>query len=87
MPRWACRLTLRVTDVRAERVQEITNDGALAEGIDHTAEAFAAGMPSGHYRSRFALLWDQINGKRPGAAFDDDPWVWVYKFEIDEVKT
>jgi hypothetical protein len=82
LPTWAGRITLRVTDVAVERLQAITDEGAKAEGItDNSMEAFALGMPSGHYRNRFALLWDSINGKRPGASWADDPWVWVIKFQ------
>lgn len=83
---WASRITLAVTEVRAERLHEITDEGAKAEGItvdeDQVMESFAAGLPSGHYRSAFARLWDEINGKRPGARWDDNPWVWVIKFEV-----
>jgi hypothetical protein len=79
MPRWASRISLRVTDVRAERLQEITHVGALAEGVEPDEPGFNARVP-------FARLWDQINGKRAGASWADDPWVWVVKFEVAEVK-
>lgn len=75
MPRWASRIILRVTEVRAERVQEITHTGALAEGLEPDEPGFNARVP-------FARLWDEINGKRPGAAWSDNPWVWVIKFEV-----
>jgi hypothetical protein len=81
LPKRASRIRLRVTEVRAQRLQWITDDDALAEGIEMVMESFAAGMPSGHYRSEFALLWDRINGKRPGASWSANPWVWVLKFE------
>lgn len=74
MPRWASRISLLVTDVSAERVQDITDMGALHEGIS-TNE----GKP---LRDAFQMLWDQINGKREGAAWGANPWVWVIKFEV-----
>ena len=87
MPRWASRLTLRVTDVRVERVQEISGEDVLAEGVQmrhiekweewlHRDDAAVVA---------FGELWDSINGKRPGCAWGDDPWVWAVTFErIDE---
>lgn len=72
MPKWASRITLRVNEVKAERLHEITDDGAAAEGIP---------LPN---RDGFSLLWDEINGKREGARWDDNPWVWVIKFEVLE---
>jgi hypothetical protein len=78
LPKWASRIRLRVTDVKAERLQWITDDDALAEGIEMVMESFAAG---GHYRSEVALRWDRINGQRPGASWAANPWVWVLKFE------
>ncbi len=62
MPRWASRITLEVTDVRVQRLQEISEDDARSEGC-------APLMIGGHlehpsYRRGYAALWDQINGKR-----------------------
>ena len=71
MPRWASRLTLEVVSVRAERLHEITDDDALAEGVAD--------------REAFAALWDSINGERPGCAWSDDPWVWRIEFRRVEV--
>jgi hypothetical protein len=84
MPRWACRLTLRVTDVRVERVQEISRDDSRAEGLKH-ANAHQIGKT--YYapgwvedpRDAFARLWDSINAKR--APWESNPWVWVVEFE------
>lgn len=80
MPRWASRLTLEVVDVRAERLHAVTDDDALAEGVDRTN----ASIP-GYARTRFARLWDSINGERPGCAWSDDPWVWRIEFRRVEV--
>lgn len=81
MPRWASRLTLRVTDVRVERLQAITNADARAEGIRDTrgAREFAE-TGSATEREAFVALWDSINGKRPDCAWKDNPWAWVVSF-------
>jgi hypothetical protein len=88
MPRWASRITLRVTDVRVERVQEIDKKNAIAEGIQWR-EAFPEGYTvENDYDIRaydavlsFKKLWDRINAKR-GYGWDVNPWVWVVEFEL-----
>lgn len=82
MPRWASRITLVITGVRAERVQEISGRDALAEGV---GEPVRTGLVYGHAtdawnQRAFAALWDSINGAMPGRAWDDNPWVWVVEF-------
>lgn len=81
MPRWASRLTLAVTDVRVQRVQEISKADVTAEGITerngHPIEECYAG-----WHEPFAQLWDAINGKRPGCAWEDDPWVVALTFDV-----
>ncbi len=73
MPRWASRITLEVTDVRVERVQDITEDGAIREGCcDANHKDFHVGA--------FHDLWDSINAKR-GFGWDSNPWVWVVEFK------
>lgn len=77
MPRWASRITLEVTGVRVERLQNIGEGDAKAEGVQ---------MPDGtptppewwSYRREFAHLWEQING--PGS-WDANPWAWVVEFK------
>lgn len=74
MPRWASRITLEVTGVRMERLQDISEADAVAEGVSgkRTADAdFSA-------REAYSVLWEQING--PGA-WDANPWVWVVEFK------
>jgi hypothetical protein len=74
MPRWASRITLRVTDVRVERLNEISEADALAEGM-----TFPEGMQWGNDPvDAYAGLWNHING--PGA-WDLNPWVWCVSFE------
>ena len=83
MPRWASRITLEVTDVRVERVQEIDRFDAIAEGIrwtisdENTVHVYEASKQT---RERFRELWDSINVKR-GYGWDVNPWVWVVEFE------
>ena len=85
MPRWASRLTLRVADVRVERVQEIWQADAIREGCWPLSVHQIGNEPVSTPRDQFRVLWDSINGKRPGCAWGDDPWVWAVTFErIDE---
>lgn len=77
IPRWCSRITLRVKDVRVERVQEISEEAAITEGF-----------PRDEWFDRYALdwfetLWDSINGKR-GFGWESNPWVWVVEFEVVE---
>lgn len=76
MPRWASRITLEVTGVRVERLQDITNMDAVQEGVEATGI-----YTSENARSEFAKLWDSINGKRPGCDWQSNPWVWIVEFE------
>jgi hypothetical protein len=89
MPRWAARLWLKVTDIRPERVQEISEADAQAEGIqrqslpDLNGNRYHWGDPSkDRYKTAvaaYAALWDSINGKKnPWAS---NPWVWRIEFE------
>ncbi len=76
MPRWASRLTLEITEVRVERVQEITNDEVLLEGAD-TKDGLFFVEPD--RIMMFHKLWDSINAKR-GYSWEVNPWVWVISF-------
>jgi hypothetical protein len=78
MPRWASRITLRITDIRVERLQDITEDDARAEGCDPARWIDETDVGMEGYREGFARLWNKING--PGA-WDANPWVWVISFE------
>jgi hypothetical protein len=73
LPRWASRITLELTAVRIDRVRAITWQDCIAEGATHEA---AIKDPCDNFRD----LWDSINGKRPGCAWADKPWVWVISF-------
>jgi hypothetical protein len=85
-PREAARLFLRVTRVWQERLQNITEKDARAEGV------WSLGIYNdfdGHenvcvgetYREPFAILWDSINGKKAGCSWGDNPIVTAYEFE------
>jgi hypothetical protein len=85
MPRSAARIFLRVTDVRLERLQDITEADARAEGTSFPA--WDRGKKSGQSTCRkgFAELWDGSYGKKDGKRWDDNPYVFVYEFEKIEV--
>lgn len=85
MPRWASRITLEITEVRVQRLQEIGEDDARAEGVEPlvmTRKAYpskhAADVERRSYRPGFARLWGDINGKR--APWSSNPWVWALTF-------
>lgn len=93
MPRRASRLTLGVTAVRVQRLQDISEDDAKAEGIERLRSGRGYYDPTvpkaavrfgGYFRTAvnaFGALWDAINGKRPGCAWDDNPWVMAITFK------
>ena len=83
MPRWASRITLAVTEVRVERLQDITAEGEIAEGIEpqpfHDGRFIIAGdgwsYPSAV--KAYAALWNSLHGD---GAWDANPWVAVIRF-------
>lgn len=76
MPRIASRITLEITDVRVERLQEISEEDAVAEGLRKTS--FRDGRGEESARWNFRTLWDSINGKKyPWAS---NPWAWAITF-------
>lgn len=91
MPRKLSRIQLLVKDVRVERVQEISEEDAKAEGapagqaidaVSGKLVTFAEGPC--YYRAGFQWLWNSINGKKPGCSWADSPWCWVVVFEVRE---
>lgn len=83
MPRWASRITLEVTGVGVERLQDISQEDAQEEGIrgpliDPELDRMVGGQIGVMPREAFARGWDHINGKR--APWDSNPWVWVVSF-------
>ena len=80
MPRALSRITLAVADVRVQRVRDITEEDALAEGTQAVPIASIKRQAALSERGDFAGIWDAINGKRPGCAWADNPWVWAITF-------
>ena len=82
MPRWASRITLEVTGVRVERLQDITYDDILAEGWNsRTSEPITDGTAGEDARAWYIALWDSINARR-GYPWVSNPWVWVVEFAV-----
>jgi hypothetical protein len=78
MPRWASRITLEILKVRVERLQDISEEDAEAEGID-SGYLFDNGIrTSTPFVSGYRHLWDSLHGK---GAWDKNPWVWVLEFK------
>jgi hypothetical protein len=73
MLRWASRITLEITGVRVERLQDITPEDIIAEGCSKT-------KPFHSLLWNFIVLWNPINDKR-GYGWDTNPWVWVIRFK------
>lgn len=84
MPRWASRLILELTDVRVERLQEISEEDAKAEGV--TLVCMKGWEESRKYRIRFHEVWDELNAKR-GFGWARNPWVWILTFKRVEEGT
>lgn len=87
MPRWASRLTLTVTQVRVQRLHDITEIDSSDEGapccvMDDDGKFYE--NQGGTYRCGFVGLWNSINGKRTGAAWDDNPWIVALTFTVEK---
>lgn len=83
MPRWASRLTLAITDVRVQRLQEISEEDARDEGaakLVHDGDGAFFESEQGTYRTGFAGLWDHINGS---GAWDASPWIVALTFTVE----
>lgn len=85
MPRWASRILLEVTSVRVERLQDISEADARAEGITDggctncgNPEPCGCADPAPDARDAFCNLWQSINGDQSWIA---NPWVWVVEFK------
>lgn len=81
MPRWASRLTLTVTDVRVQRLWDISEKDAKAEGVPPPPEGIAPEWS--HYDSYvdvFADVWDSLNADR--APWGSNPWVVALSFTV-----
>ena len=81
MPRWASRITLEITGVRVERLQDISEADSKAEGAKSadpvTGKECVLDPAMGSYRLHFQSIWESINGTD---SWDANPWVWVIEF-------
>lgn len=84
MPGEAARFIYRYESIRVERVQEISNVDAIAEGVDMSG-IFTSTGPQTYAQFQYQQLWNSINEER-GFGWDVNPWVWVleYKAVSDE---
>lgn len=87
MPRWASRILLEVTEVRVERLQDISEEDAIAEGVTRVhrqwdtsvwTHAPGSGLHEPTARDAYRRLWESINGPGSWAA---NPWVWAVSFK------
>lgn len=98
MPRWASRITLEITGVHVERLQDISEVDAIAEGIELVSGDYNRDDFTGCWRDytgkqyywnspidSFHSAWDSINGKR--ASWKSNPWVWIVEFRKNETST
>lgn len=84
MPRWASRITLEITDVRVQRLQDISEEDAALEGVEGKGKTWACPLlKSGlclvvdNPRRAFRGLWDMVNG---AGSWYANPWVWAISF-------
>lgn len=90
MPRKASRIILEVTNIRVERLQDISEEDAIAEGVEREGDQWKCyskcpDHERGYFKrtsatASFMSLWDSINAKR-GYSWDSNPWVWVVEFK------
>lgn len=81
MPRWASRILLEITDVRVERLRDLSEEDAKSEGITPPAGGV---LPGWEYRINFRDLWMDIYGTD---SWEANPWVWVIEFKRVEGAT
>ncbi len=82
MPRSASRILLEITNIRIERLNDISSDDAKAEGFDYSTHpsAIEMGYAIGA-KTNFRFTWEQIYGQN---AWNKNPWVWVVEFRVIE---
>jgi hypothetical protein len=80
MPRWASRITLEIVSVRVERLHEISEEDAIAEGFPNP-EGMNRQYPD-RARYWYKNLWESIHGI---GSWNANPWVWVVEFKRVEV--
>lgn len=83
MPRWASRLTLEITGVKVERLQDIGEQDAISEGTrEPSIRSMSNALAQAAWSERqvFQRLWNHININRESFSWSDNPWVWVVEF-------
>ena len=87
MPRWACRIILEITNIRVERVQDISEDDAIADGgLEAMIEDHIWYIPGTDSKTTrdpiyaFEHIWNACHSAR-GLGWDVNPWVWVIDFK------
>lgn len=82
MPRWASRITLEVTEVRVERLNDISEADAIAEGVERDRHGWSSygrdTLPQSTAKDSYCCLWESINGAGSWAL---NPSVWVVAFK------
>jgi hypothetical protein len=88
MPRSVCRLVLEVTDIRVQRLKDISESDAIAEGVERDGDGWkcygnCADHATGHDKrtsatASFMSLWDSINAEKH--PWDSNPFVWIVSF-------
>ncbi len=79
MPRWASRITLEITNIRVERLNDISAMDILAEGVDNGMSNPSMGKRwENQQHIAWVDLWEKINGE---GSWDENPWVWVIEFK------
>lgn len=89
MPKEACRIRLLIKDISVERLQDISDSDALAEGVEHVIDKITGYCGYDYLNGGYNLmttpyhgyksLWEKINGK---GSWGLNPWVWIIEFEV-----
>ena len=81
MPKAYARIFLKITNIRVERLQDISEEDAIAEGVDYCDEEKPWTCFDGTPISSYKFLWNSINKKSPEKQWEANPYVFVYEFE------
>jgi hypothetical protein len=78
---------LEITGIQVERVQDISSEDAIAEGMEPNGGAWMVSTQKMFSRcvdprDTFRDLWDSINFRKPGCSWADNPWVWKISFKV-----
>jgi hypothetical protein len=84
MPKWASRIKLLVKRVWVERVRDISEDDAKAEGVKPVPFTKAGRHPGEKHAEAFEMLWISIYGEN---SWDENEWVWACEFEVIQPET